>query len=181
MSSFRIKKQLYSDATGMPLTKIESDYIKIMLSGCSTFEEIAERRQVTNSAVSAAMSNIYLKTGAKNMTDLVLMIAGYKPCPSNLSHLHTSTGMSEIGTPDRVPMPISGNIGKHILQVLSTGPHKLGPLAMSVYRSDGSHERSAIMVAICRLRKAGYNIVNDRRIGYRLLVAEELDSVTKGR
>jgi len=80
---FLIKKQL-GEAHGHPLTAREAEVITAVLAGHVTRGGIAEALGIAERTVHTHMENIYAKTGAINLTDLVLMALGRKEAPDNL-------------------------------------------------------------------------------------------------
>lgn len=60
----------------------ESDYatIRSIMAGNTTYVEIQRDLGVSYSAVRGRLYSLFAKTGAQNMTTLVLMVVGRLPC-----------------------------------------------------------------------------------------------------
>lgn len=65
-------------ARGKRLTRRERQVIKAILAGNTTYQMIADALVLSESTVRGHLNNIYNKTDAINMVDLVLMVLGRK-------------------------------------------------------------------------------------------------------
>lgn len=72
---------------GEPLTDREADVLRAILAGHTYRKEIARHLVVEKRTVDAHVYSIFIKTGAGNMADLVLMALGRKPCPIDLTNI----------------------------------------------------------------------------------------------
>lgn len=70
---------------GAPLTEREIDVLRAVLAGHTYRKEIAAALVLEVRTVDCHLYSIFGKTGAGNMTDLVLMAWGRKGCPLDLS------------------------------------------------------------------------------------------------
>jgi DNA-binding CsgD family transcriptional regulator len=63
------------------LTERELDVVAAILRGRTTYKELAAELHISPKTAQTHLANIFLKTGARNMTDVVLMIARVVDCP----------------------------------------------------------------------------------------------------
>lgn len=63
------------------LTRREQAVVAAILSGKTTYHEIAVEMKLSWRTVQTHLANIYAKTRARNMTDVVLMAIDFMDCP----------------------------------------------------------------------------------------------------
>lgn len=63
--------------------------VRALLAGHTTSVAIGEALTISYGTVRSHLWRLFAKTGAVNMTDLVLMVLGRKPCPIDFSELRS--------------------------------------------------------------------------------------------
>jgi len=69
---------------GLSLSPTEERVVRAMLAGHVTGKEIGQHLGVPLASIASHQHYIYIKTGARNLVDLVLMITGRIERPANL-------------------------------------------------------------------------------------------------
>lgn len=82
--SDRTKIEL-GEGLGLSLSGRETQIVKLILAGHTTRSSIAPPLSISERTVHHHLFHIYAKTGAINMTDLVLMAMGRKSCAVDMS------------------------------------------------------------------------------------------------
>lgn len=77
-------------ALGKRLIQSEIDTVKAILAGYTFHKEIAHHLGISTATVGGRLSVIFAKTGAGNLTDLVLMAVGFKIGAVDLSDIAES-------------------------------------------------------------------------------------------
>jgi len=71
----------YGYGRGELLTDGENHVVRTIMAGHTTYQDIADNTRLSVKTIKTYMSRIYAKTQARNMVELVLMVAGIIPSP----------------------------------------------------------------------------------------------------
>lgn len=79
---------------GRSLTRRQTEVLLLVMAGHTYLNDIARKLTISRSATAGHISTIYAKTGANNLTDLVLMLYGAIECPGNLHPIRERLGLA---------------------------------------------------------------------------------------